>query len=399
MGKLPAQIALRLRGNRAPAARPAFFRGGTPLRMKWKHGFALVSAMTLLTGTWASDEAMNIRDTLVYQDGLRIQGKLVNDTDGVLVFRSDRFGELRVLKINVVVIEATRFSTEQRSTKLDAPPPRPAATATMTGAARAAPVLGKTPQSPSVGKKDGTKAEGAARWQRVSLSELTAHVRNFFWPWHGRLAFSAENVSDVADQSNYALEGNLKRKREYDEVQLNARYDFARTNEVPTSDVLKASGSWRHELNKKRFVHYRPSIEWNRASKRQGLPSDYVLLLQEIGVGHNLYATEARKVRLGVSQNFFDTWSIAPLAEHTRRSVPSAFEEIELKLPWQMGLSQRAVCYPVGRQRDGWEGRIELIKKLTETLSTSLRHEIRSNNPDGIAQDYRRLKLLVGLDF
>jgi hypothetical protein len=32
-------------------------------------------------------------------------------------------------------------------------------------------------------------------------------------------------------------------------------------------------------------------------------------------------------------------------------------------------------------------------------LSTSVRHEIRRNNPDGTAQDFTRLKLLVGLDF
>ena len=50
-------------------------------------------------------------------------------------------------------------------------------------------------------------------------------------------------------------------------------------------------------------------------------------------------------------------------------------------------------------QNDGWENRVELNKKLTETLSTSVRHEIRRDNPDGSAQDYTRLKLLFGLDF
>jgi hypothetical protein len=75
------------------------------------------------------------------------------------------------------------------------------------------------------------------------------------------------------------------------------------------------------------------------------------------------------------------------------------FEEVELTLPWRMSLSQRGVWYPVRNQPDAWENRIELNKKLTETLSTSLRHEIRRNNPDGSAQDYTRLKLLFGLDF
>ena len=77
----------------------------------------------------------------------------------------------------------------------------------------------------------------------------------------------------------------------------------------------------------------------------------------------------------------------------------SGFEEAEITLPWRMAITQRGVWYPVANQADGWENRLELNKKLTETLSTSLRHEIRRNNPDGSAQDYTRLKLLFGLDF
>ena len=62
-------------------------------------------------------------------------------------------------------------------------------------------------------------------------------------------------------------------------------------------------------------------------------------------------------------------------------------------------ISQRGVWYPVTDESDGWENRIELNKKLTETLSTSVRHEVRRNNPDGSVPDYTRLKLLFGLDF
>jgi hypothetical protein len=129
------------------------------------------------------------------------------------------------------------------------------------------------------------------------------------------------------------------------------------------------------------------------------VPNDYILLQQEIGVGYHLYTAPSGKVRLGVSQNLFDVWNSAPVEEHTSRGVPSAFEEIELKLPWQMGLTQRGVWYPVKEDDHGWENRIELNKKLTETLSTAIRHEIRRNNPDGSSQDYTRLKLLFGLDF
>jgi hypothetical protein len=64
-----------------------------------------------------------------------------------------------------------------------------------------------------------------------------------------------------------------------------------------------------------------------------------------------------------------------------------------------MTVFQRGVWYPAHDGPDGWENRLELNKKLTETLSTSIRHEMRRNNPDGSAQDYTRLKLLFGLDF
>jgi hypothetical protein len=228
---------------------------------------------------------------------------------------------------------------------------------------------------------------------------LTAKVRNFFGPWHGRVAFSTEVVSDTADRNTYSLESKLARKWERDDVQLTARFDYAETNDVPTTDVIRGSGSWRHDFSKTQFAQYRPSAEWNRASKRQGVANDYLLLQQELGVGYNVITTPARKVRLGVSQNLFDIWNTAPVSDHSSRGVQSAFEELELKLPWQMSLTQRGVWYPVKNQIDGWENRVELNKKLTETLSTSVRHEIRRHNPDGSAQDYTRLKLLFGLDF
>ena len=62
-----------------------------------------------------------------------------------------------------------------------------------------------------------------------------------------------------------------------------ARYDRAETNDVVTTDMVKAFGSWRHEFTKKQFAQYRPSVELNHASRRAGMPNDYVLLQQEIG--------------------------------------------------------------------------------------------------------------------
>jgi len=43
--------------------------------------------------------------------------------------------------------------------------------------------------------------------------------------------------------------------------------------------------------------------------------------------------------------------------------------------------------------------KIELDKKFTETLSIGLRHELRHNNPDVRAADYRLLRLIIGFDF
>lgn len=327
----------------------------------------------------AADDVVNTRDTLVFKDGDRVQGTLVEKTAATIVFRSDRFGELRVKAGEAVVIKAEK------------PAEKVAAVAETVAAAAAA-----TPEETAVREAE---IERVTIWDRFSPGVLTAKVRGFFGPWHGRLSFSTEVVNDVAERDNIALEGRLNRKWERDEVQLSARYDAAQTDEVRTTDVLKASGSWRREFKKRWFAQYRPSVEWNRASKRLGVPNEYVLLQQEAGVGVNLYATPARKVRAGVSQNLFEIWNTAPRPDHSSRGVQSFFEEVELKLPWQMGISQRAAYYPVGGTVDGWENRIELNKKLTETLSTALRHEIRRNNPDGSAQDYTRLRLLFGLDF
>jgi hypothetical protein len=162
---------------------------------------------------------------------------------------------------------------------------------------------------------------------------------------------------------------------------------------------MRVTGSWRHDFNKRQFMQYRPTLEWNRASKLKGVPNDYVLLQQEMGVGFLVLTTPTRKVRTGISENLFLNWNSASSAGDSSHGVASTFEEVELTLPWRMGLTQRGVWYPVRNEADGWENRIELNKKLTETLSTSLRHEVRRNNPDGSAQDYTRMKLLFGLDF
>jgi hypothetical protein len=324
------------------------------------------------------------RDTLVYKDGDRVQGTLVERTSDLIVFRSDRFGDLRVTAADAVVIKAEQAAPP--SLESTAPRSLPAVTAAE--------------------KKDAVAAaerqvdeERVTLWDRFSPAVLTAAVRDYFGPWHGRVAFSTEVVSDIAERNNSSYEVQLQRKWTSDQVQFNARYDYNETDDVATTDMVKASGQWRHEFNKILFGHYRPSSEWNRASRLRGVPNDYVLLQQELGFGYHVLTSPSRKLRVGVSQNLFDTWNTAPVREHSTRGVISSFEEADFALPWRMTVSQRGVWYPGNDGPDGWENRLELNKKLTETLSTSLRHEIRRNNPDGSAQDYTRLKLLFGLDF
>jgi hypothetical protein len=254
-----------------------------------------------------------------------------------------------------------------------------------------------TPAAAAVAHAD---AERQSLIERFSPALLTAKLREFFGPWHGKFAFSTEVVTDTRQRSNQSVEMQLKRKWKSDEVQLKGRYDFSETDQLTTTDVIKADGLWRHDFSGDRFALYRPSTEWNRASYRSGTPNDYVLLQQEIGAGLSVLAQAHRKVRIGASENLFDVWNTAPTSGHTARTVESVFMETEMVLPWRLSLTQRGVYYySFASGTDGWENRIELSKKFTETLSTSIRHEIRRYNPDGRTQDYTRLKLLFGLDF
>lgn len=336
--------------------------------------------------------AQSTRDTLVYKDGDRVQGTLVSTTADEIVFKADRFGELRVRAADAVVIKAEKPAPRSEGKMVPVvaqgiQPPAPPTVPPVTRAERKA-------------AEEKDEEDRVTIWDRFSPAVLTAKVRNYFGPWHGRLSFSTEVVSDVAERYNSSYEAHFTRKWKADEVQLNTRYDYNETNDVATTDTLKLSGQWRHEFTKQMFAHYRPTSEWNRASRFRGQPNDYVLLQQELGAGYHVLTKPSRKLRVGVSQNLFDTWNTAPNApEHTSKGVVSTFEEAEFTLPWRITLSQRAVWYPVRDQKDGWENRFEANKKLTETLSMSLRHEIRRHNPDGTSQDYDRLKLLFGFDF
>jgi hypothetical protein len=333
----------------------------------------------------AQEPEVPARDVLVYKDGDRVQGRLLREENNLLVFSSDRFGVLRVPVDKAVVIKAEK----------PAPPPVVAATPPAASATPAAKVEQKEKKI-----AEEAEAERVSAWERFSPAVLTAKLREFFGPWKGRIAFATEVVSDTADRSTISLEGRLGRKWTNDEVQLNGRYDYSETNQLTSTDMLKADGLLRHNFTKNSFAQYRPTLEWNRASFRAGLPADYLLMQQEIGFGVSVIAKPSRKLRIGLSENLFDVWTTSPPATHSSRTSESAFVETELRLPWGLLLTDRGVYYySISSQADGWENRVELTKKFTETLSTAIRHELRRGSPDGKAQDYDRLRLMLGLDF
>lgn len=351
----------------------------------------LATALTITVARADMEAELPSRDVLVYKDGDRLHGQLLRQEGNIIVFKSDRFGEQRVPAEIAVVIKGEKPAAPVAVTPPVIPPVPPA-----TPKAEAVP--------PVVVQKAAelVEAERVSMWERFSPAVLTAKVRELFGPWKGRIAFSTEVISDTADRTTMSLEGRLSRKWTADEVQLNGRYDYAQTNNLTTTDMIKADGLWRHNFskNKNAFAQYRPTLEWNRANFRSGLAADYVLLQQEIGAGINLLTTPARKLRVGVSENLFDVWTTSAPANHDSRTAESAFVETELKLPWGLLLTDRGVYYySFSSKGDGWENRVELTKKFTETLSTAIRHELRRGSPDGKAQDYDRLKLLLGLDF
>lgn len=343
-------------------------------------GLVFILGVMPLVG--AQEPELPERDVLAYPDGDRVQGRFIRQADGFIFFHSDRFGELKVPVGKAVVIKAVRSHQAASATPAAAPvEPAPA------------PVASAAPN-----ETEKSTAAGPSQWLSPAL--LTAKLREFFNPWSGRFALSTETLSNTAEQSLYSMELSLRRKWKRDEVQLKGRYDFSQTNERTITDMLKADGLWRHDLKKKGFALYRPSLEWNQAAYRGGVPSDYVLLQQEVGAGWNVYASEKYKLRLGASENLFDIWSINLGDAHSSRTAESAFIEAELKLPWSILLTERGVVYySFNSGEQGSENRIELTKKFSETLSAAVRHEVRRGSPEQRAQDYSRLKLLLGVDF
>ncbi len=309
---------------------------------------------------------------LVYNDGDRVRGHLIDRSVDSWLFMSDRFGMLRVPLADAKVILGT---------------PEAAAAVARADAEEA--------------RRKAEEAENTSMgWSRLSPFALAENLREFFGPWHGRFAFAAAIITNTSETTNYTVGANLRRKWTADNVELNAHYDFADTNHVTTTDILKADASWRHDFPNKLFSLYTPSVEWNRAYLVDNVPADYVLLQQEIGVGVTAIAKPRLNLRLGIAENIFNVWQITEPESSSKDSAQSLFAELDWKLPWRMTLTERGVWYySIASSEDGWENKVELDKKLTETFTVGIRHELRYNSPDVHVQDYRLLKLLMGVDF
>lgn len=334
----------------------------------------------------AAESVAAAPEVLIYADGDRVRGKLVEKSNKLWVFQSEKFGLLKVpVALAHVETEAGLLASTSQEVKPSVKQ-QPSALAAVAAT------------KPKHEDPDDVELVG---WTRFTPMALTQAVREFFGPWKGRFSISVEDVTDASSRNTTLLELHMKRTWQRDEIDGTLRYDFSQTAHVTTKDLIKLTGSWRRDYAYKLFSVYRPTSEYNRAFKgSDGVAANYMLLQQEIGAGVIVFSTPQRKLRTGLSENLFDVWIVAPYTRHTSQTSESIFAELEWSLPWRLRLTERGVWYPPFRSgTDGWENRLELNKKLTETLSVAIRHETRTNNPDVRIQDYTLLRLLVGLDF
>jgi len=133
---------------------------------------------------------------------------------------------------------------------------------------------------------------------------------------------------------------------------------------------------------------------------RKGIPTDYILLQSEVGLGVNRLKRTQGQVSVGLSDNLFDVWVTAPDSPHTSRSVPSVFAKAEWELPWNLTLNNRGVVYYARSNRHtGFVNMLTLEKRLTAQLSVGARYEVRRNNPDVRISDFNLLQRYLGLEY
>lgn len=164
-----------------------------------------------VTVTSAALEAAKL-DVLVYNDGDRLRGHLVERSVDSWVFASERFGVLRVPLADAHVVLATPEAAEAM--------------------ARA---------NAEAARLKGEEAENASFLAMITPAALGQQLLDYFGPWHGRFSLSTQLRSDTADTTNVMANTHMQRKWAKDDVQLNAQYDFIESNHVTTTDLLRGT--------------------------------------------------------------------------------------------------------------------------------------------------------------
>ncbi|BET65267.1 hypothetical protein ASA1KI_01850 [Opitutales bacterium ASA1] len=329
-------------------------------------------------GTEALADDHFVREILVFADGDRTTGNLTGRTDQFLVFRSTRFGELRV-PLDEAHVERLPVAMPLASTQ----PVEPS---------RLVPFAIE-----AVSDDESPRFPAPRRWWS-SAAEFSDSVFGFLGPWKGRLGVT---FSLTGNGEGRNLGADLGVSREWDTAvaKFNTNYYFSETNDVVGTDLLKGSGLLRHDFRGPFFVSYRPTLEWNRNHFVSGVEADYVLVQESVGLGVNLWDRPGRKVGLGVAENVFNLWTLAD-GDHSLRDTQSLFAEFDFALPWRMKIGGRGTWYySIANGDRGWEDQFEITKKFSDTLSLGLRREARHNNPDERIADYSLLRLQLGLDF
>lgn len=291
--------------------------------------------------------------TLWCRNGDRLAGEIVSETEAEVVFDATNFGRVRVKREAVARIEAINGDT---------------ASTVPTSACEA----GKAP----------------LRQAAVAHSD-----------WRGRVAITIDRTRSAGHQDSLALDLRLQREWKRDEVKIESTYDLRRDDRRRNADTLKTSTQWVRKVSDRYFGTYRAISEWNRSTVYNGRDTSYFLLQQEFGAGVSFAVANGRRVRLGLSENTFNLW-VRPNDLSTTGNNESVFAEVEWALPWDARLVHRGVVFYSRKHGTiGVENSVELSRRISRTLSLSLKHELREDMPDVRLQDYNNLRLLLGYDF
>lgn len=140
--------------------------------------YGLIAVVPVSAHADASPAEADKFDLLIYKDGDRVKGRLKERSPTEIIFLSQKFGLLHVKVADAKVL----LANGEEDTVAEA-------------------------------RARTEEAEGPFNlWSLLSMRSLTAQVRNFFGPWHGRFAVSAQVVDDTTERTNYMTEAHLQRK-------------------------------------------------------------------------------------------------------------------------------------------------------------------------------------------